>query len=67
MANSDAAFGVWCILGIIAVILSIFISQFIANYFAFTGMMWWVVAVIAYLIVGTVLGAIVWLITLSIS
>jgi hypothetical protein len=48
-----------CILGLIAMILAIFIGQHVANYFAFTGIMWWVVAFVAYFISGSVMVVII--------
>lgn len=67
MNKDGAATALWCILGILACIIAVFVGQFVANYFAFTGTMWWVVAIIGYLISGTILGAIVWLIVLVIA
>jgi uncharacterized membrane protein len=59
--------GIWCVLGIISCILAILVGQYVANYFAFTGIMWWVVAIIAYVVSGAIFGSIVWGITLFID
>lgn len=67
MARDGIAVGLWCVLGLISCIIAIFVGQFVANYFAFTGTMWWVAAIIGYVISGTILGAIVWGIVLAVA
>jgi hypothetical protein len=60
---SNVSGNVYIILLAISLILSIFGAQYIANMSNATGLMWWVFAVIGYIVSGFVLG----LISLGIS
>lgn len=55
---SNVSGNVYLILLAISLILSIFCAQFIANYFNATGIMWWVYAIIGYVVSGIILGII---------
>lgn len=63
MDGGDVFAGSYIILCIISLIASIFCAQFIANHFNVTGMMWWLFAIVGYIISGIILG----LISLGIS
>jgi hypothetical protein len=63
MDGGDVFTGTYIVLCIISLIASIFCAQYIANYTGATGIMWWVFAILGYIVSGFILG----LISLGIS
>lgn len=58
MDKDNILVAMWCIFGIIVFLLAIFIGQTVANALHLTGIMWWIVAIIAYVISGLFMGLI---------
>jgi hypothetical protein len=65
--GEGAATAVMCVLGVISFILALFCGQYFANFMHATGVMWWVFAIIGYVVSGAIFGGITWGIVAAVS